>query len=461
MNLSRRQILKGISLGAGSLVLGPVMQQVRAQAAGTAGRARRFVFVVEGNGLPWQQVTPATIGRGKEKDRTKLVDLPLDEYALPTALEPVAPWKDRLTIVNGLSGKIAGGGHSNDFGALGAYNCAGGVGHSGTPRAETIDVALGKRLGGIFKQVGLGISPRPEHTVIYNCSAWDAGKPMPTQCRPDLAYGALFGSVAEGSAKADFVARTNVLDFLRDDIRRLESNVSGREREKLQAHLAAYESMRERQSRLNEIESTLREQAPVAGDKFTSDVETDRLDAHFDIAAAALVGGLTNVVTIASGAGNPYFGMKFTGLGIDFGKHGIGHGGSYKGMTWDVMAVKIRRFHFELIARLMKKLESVPEGDGTMLDHTTILYLSDAAEGHHSRCWEWPMVMLGNAGGALNAGGRYVEYPYWGQPGHHTIANFYTTLLHAVGDRRELFGLGDPVLEKDFDQTGPLPELLA
>ena len=76
----------------------------------------------------------------------------------------------------------------------------------------------------------------------------------------------------------------------------------------------------------------------------------------------------------------------------------------------------IRRFHFDLIARLAKKLESVPEGDGTMLDNTVIVYVSDGAEGHHSRCWEWPMVVLGNAGGKLKTG-RYVDYPGYGQLG--------------------------------------------
>ena len=51
-----------------------------------------------------------------------------------------------------------------------------------------------------------------------------------------------------------------------------------------------------------------------------------------------------------------------------------------------------------------KKLESIPEGNGTMPDNTVIVYLSDGAEGHHSRTWEWPFVMLGNAGGKLKAG---------------------------------------------------------
>lgn len=462
MTASRRKFLQGVSLGAGAVVLAPLVRQLEVQAAAPPSvKPARFLFVVEGNGLPWQQIQPAGITRGKnEAARDRLVSQALTkDNKLPKALEPIDAWKSKLTVVQGLSGKVAGGGHSNDFGALGCYHARGGVGNSGAAAAETIDAALGKRLGGVFPQIGLGISDRAEHTVIYNCSAWDKGKAMPTQCRPDLAYASIFGSVAGGSAKKEFVARGNLLDFLSDDLKTLRRETSGSEREKLEQHVAAYESMRQRQSRLAASEESLKKHAPKVTDKYKSAVETDRLEAHFDLAAAALAGGLTNVVTIASGVGNPYFSVKFTGLGINFGKHGIGHGGSYNGMTWEDMSIKIRRFHFEQIARVMKKLESIKEGDGTMLDNTCVVYLSDAAEGHHSRCWEWPMVLIGDLGGRLKAG-RYVEYPYWGKKGHKTIGNLYTTLLHAVGDKRTHFNQQDPML-KDLDTKGPLSELLA
>lgn len=455
---TRRGFLKGLSLGAGGVVLAPIVQQLQAQAAGTlpvpGTGAKRFVFVMEGNGLNPDQIQPIGITRARDGQRTKLVDVPLGDHAFPKALEPLNDYRDRVTIVQGLSGRVAGGGHSNNFGALGCYS-----GKGEQVLGETVDSAIATRLGGIFAHVGLGMVDRPGTNVAYNCSALARGKPLPTTCAPDLAYSNLFGSVAGGAAKQEFVARSNLLDFLTDDIKRLERTVGQAEKDKLAAHVGAYESLRNRQSRLNQIESTLRKHAPVASDKFTSAVETDRLDAQFDIGAAALIGGLTNMLTISSGSGDPYFSVKFTGLGINFGKHGIGHGGSYNGMTWSEMAVIIRRFHFEQIARLMKKLQGVPEGDGTMLDSTVIVYLSDSAESHHSRCWEWPFVMINNPKTGLK-GGRYIEYPYWGNKGHRQVADLYTTLLHVAGDRRPTFGLKEAQL-KDINVDGPLPELLA
>lgn len=454
--LTRRDLFRGLSLGTGAFLLSPILQKLRAEAAGAAA-PMRFVFVLEGNGLNPDQIQPEGIERRKNahsrNDEEKLEDRALAGHKLPEALAPLEPYRDRLCILQGLSSRVCGGGHSNNFGALGVYSSKKGA------YGETIDMALAKAHSGIFPQIGLGISDRPEHTIIYNCSALDRGVKVPTQCRPDLAYNSLFGSVAGGDAAQAFQAKNNLLDFMVDDIKRAEASLAGPEREKLGSYLNAYESMRQRQSRLNEIKHTLRQHAPAPNDKYTSTIETDRLDAQFDIAAAALIGGLTNVVTLASGAGDPYFSVKFTGLGIDVGKHTIGHGGSYKDWTWRDMAVMIRRFHIDLIARLMRRLDSVPEAEGTMLDHTLIVYLSDAAEGHHSRCWEWPFVLLGNLGGRLKTDGRYLCYPKYGNPGHRTVANLYTTFLHAAGAPRASFGVADPML-KDLDQTGPLAELL-
>lgn len=455
--ITRRDALKGFTLGAGATLLSPIVSRLHAEAAGAAS-PMRFVFVLEGNGLNPHQIQPVGIERKKnahsQNNVDTLQDISLADHDLPEALTPLKKYKDRLTIIQGLSGRVCGGGHSNNFGALGVYPSKKGA------MGQTIDMAIAEALPGIFPQVGLGISDKPEHTLIYNCSAWGPDQKRPTQCRPDLAYNTLFGSVAEGDARNTFQAKSNLMDFMIDDIKSVEASLAGPERAKLQGYLSAYEAMKDREGRLVEIEETLGEVAPKPTDKYTSGVETDRLDAHFDIAAAALAGGLTNVVTIASGSGDPYFGIKFTGLGIQLGKHGIGHGGSYNGMTWDQLSTKIRQFHIGLIARLMDKLNAIPEGDGTMLDNTLIVYLSDAAEGHHSRCWEWPFVVIGDLGGRLKKPGRYICYPKYGALGHRTIANLYTTFLHAVGSPRDRFGLPDPMLT-GLDQDGPLVELLA
>ena len=384
MFFNRRDALKTLGLSAGATFLHPVLTQLKAQAAGRPITAKRFVFVVESNGVKPQQMPPSGVER-KERPQSALngpaefVDVSLADRDLAFSLQPVSPWKDRLTIVNGLSGHICGGGHSNNHGALGAV-----PGGRKAPAEihETIDAALAKTVPGIFPHVGLGISKRVENNVVYSISAWGKGKKMPIVCQPQQAYNALFGSAADGAARQEFIARNNVLDFLKDDVKAAEASLAGPEREQFGAYLETFESLRERQSRLNEIQHTLREKGPAPSDKYTSaEVETDRLDAQFDIAAATLICGLTNVLTISSAAGEQDFDITFTGLGLKQGKHHTGHGGGQNGMDYLQTYDYIRRYHFDLIAGLCKKLDAVKEGDGTMLDNTVIVYLSDGAEG--------------------------------------------------------------------------------
>ena len=465
LDSSRRDFLAHTGLGAGALALAPILQQIEARAAGIAPKTPRFVFVVESNGLPPEQIAPVGVTRKRRDQRamggsSEFFQTSLADKELPPSLKPIDQWKDKLTIVQGLSGRVAGGGHSNNFMALGAFG--GGRSSSGESTSvlgPTVDGSLAQHYGGIFPHIGLGISKRLENSVVYSISAVGEGKPLPIMVKPDQAMGTLFGSVADGFAKNEFVAKRNLLDFLREDVKRVESKLGGPEKEQLSAYLATFDTLSDRQSRLNEIEHSLRKHAPVTNDKYTSTVETDRLDAQFDLAAASLISGLSNVVTVSSAAGIRDFDICFTGLGLKKGKHHTGHGGSQNGMTWAETYEYIRGFHFELIARLAKKLESIPEGDGTMLDNTLIVYLSDGAEGHHSRCWEWPFIMLGGAAGKLKVG-QYYDYPAYGFLGHRTTASLYTTFLNIAGNNAERYGIADPNL-KDLDQTGPLVEIMA
>jgi len=117
-------------------------------------------------------------------------------------------------------------------------------------------------------------------------------------------------------------------------------------------------------------------------------------------------------------------------------------------------------YHMRHLATMAGKLAAVPEGDGSMLDNTVILYLSDHGERHHSKCYEWPMVALGNLGGAFKAG-RLIHVPGWSEAGHRTIGHLYNSLLHGAGHPQKRFGQPDLSLPESIGQTGPLAEWMA
>ncbi len=450
-NPRRRTVLKGLSLGAGSVVLQPFVNSLAAQAAGVT--PRRVIFFMEGNGLWPSHIQPKGLkwnGNGREGKADKLIDLSLKDYEVNDALAALAPFKDRMTILQGLSGRVSGGGdHSKGYGGLGCFHWRQGV------AAQTVDHALAESLSGIIPVVGLGIHPNPGTPVINSISAKAPKRPLALACQPELAFQTLFGSVAEGNAGKVFQARNKLLDYVRADIRRVRKELSGSETEQLDAYLDTFEAMRDRQEKCAQIKERLKANAPVI-DKFNSESETDRLEAQCDIAAAAIASGLTNVVTLdASGGMGTYFTWKR--LGIEKDGHAIGHMHPDQEETQRLRTI-IRRFHAERLVGLAKRLDAIKEGDGTALDNTLIVYTSDSGEAHHGFLKVWPVVLIGGMKG-LKPGGRFLQYPEYGKNGHRTMRNLFLALLHAVGDKRETFGNEDREL-KDIDQSGPLAEIL-
>jgi hypothetical protein len=192
-------------------------------------------------------------------------------------------------------------------------------------------------------------------------------------------------------------------------------------------------------------------------EKYRSSNPVDRLECHFELATSALVTGLTNVATIASGVGHQDFSIVFDKLGVGLEKHSIGHALYNKEPVAVEASEKIREFHFELIARTLKKLASIPEGDGTMLENTLVVYLSDAANEHHTKCDEWPYVILGG-NPRVKLGGRCLTYADFENKGHRTVNAIHNTLLHSFGHPVNDFGFKIPGLDHGV-QEGPLSEI--
>ena len=458
-NLPRRTFFRGASLGLGAAWLAPFLREVDAEGA---ARPARLLFFVQGNGLYPNEIQPEGIER--EKQPEVLEDRPLAGHPMAESLQPLEPWVDKMTMIHGLSGRIARGSHNSGFAALGCWPMG------KKAYGETIDAALARKLGGIYRHVGLGVSNHAS-TLTYNVTSAARGKALPTILDPVLAHEQLFAAGAEGSARQAFDVDTRLMDFLADDVERMQARLNAREKAKLDRYVEAFESMSGRQGQLARMASRIAEATPEI-DPSLSEVSTsktaptgvfDRLEAQFQIAAGALIAGLTNVVTVSAGAGPDRIGLSCmaseVGKGNGFiGSHGIGHGGSAAGMSSGECHALIRRKCLEKLAAFIQRLESIPEGGGNMMDHTLIVYLSDSAEGHHPRCEEWPFVLIGDLGGRLHLGNRYLRYPWYGKPGHRTIANLYTSLLHAVGEPVDRFGLRDSKI-LDLDQDGPLAEI--
>jgi hypothetical protein len=450
---TRRSILKGMTLGAGSLALSPFLNHFARLDADDADQQlpKRFVFVVKASGLQAEFINP----QGLQHGGAGIVDESLDGRALAESMAGLEPFKDRLTILQGLSGKMCNFGHSSFYGALGAYKAT----RQGQPSAATIDGHLSNLLPSVFNHIGLKMGDGSQGTAYPAISAAGKNRQLPFQCNPELAYQNLFGSIAVGGdIKRKYQRTGNVLDAMADDIRKLKQRLPGQGKEKLDHYLSGFESLKNRRLKLVSMQDVLKKHVPEVTDKYTSKYATHQLEAHFDMASAALISGITNVATIHTDDLN----SSYQGLGITPKVHSVGHGASSGAMSSQDCRNIIRKFHCDLIADMAAKLQSIPEGDGTMLDNTIIVYVSDNSDKHHSSATEWPMVVLGNMGGRLKSQGRYLSYPGYGSAGHHhTIGNWLTTLCHIAGFPQDHFGQPDFALGKEADQHGPLNELLA
>ena len=192
-----------------------------------------------------------------------------------------------------------------------------------------------------------------------------------------------------------------------------------------------------------------------------ADVNTfDRQIGHMEVLLGSLISGLTNVVAFTVDE----LGHSYTGIpGIEGQKvnmHDVGHGKTIGGLAADEIRARCRRHHMTLIDRMVSRLKSVPDAGGTMFDNTMIFYFPDGGETHHSHGTEYPFIVMAGDNARLNLGRRYIRLPNYGQEGHKTLGNWYTTILNAYGSPIKHYGAPDVGL-KNIDQEGPIKQFLA
>lgn len=477
MTYNRRQLLKGISLGGASLAMAPFLRSVYAQASGQSGLLpKRFVFVVKSSGIDKFNLVPEGVenhyldpsdGR-KLGNRGRLlgdlIDVPLSDYKLPEKLSRLEGLKNRLTIIQSLSGEGFSGNHTAGYGALSCHNS------ETVAVAPTIDCLLGRHLSdGPYPMYGMATNGRllegggelDESFCYPNLSAYKAGMPVPFQASPRKAFTELFGaSVATpGQLDRELALNGNLMDFLTQDAKRVEKQLSGDDKERFALYLDSFEALQRIEEKKAGLSGRIKKYAPKASNQYDSLKPKQRIESYFELATSALITGLTNVVTLRPDT----LGVQYTELGISNSVHALGHlqdGKATNGMTGHEARAAVEKLHLNGIAEMAEKLDRIPEGNGTMLDNTLIVYMSCSGGDHHGGQADWPFLLVGGMAGQLKMG-RYLEFPKYREGGHRTIGNLYLSFLHAAGmEAPAEFGQMDANL-KDLDLTGPLTELMA
>lgn len=438
--LSRRKLLQGIAAGTGA-AFGTSLAPQSLFASPTAGATpKRIVFFMQNQGFDPKTCIPEGMKNSGSLAKVKL----------PEPISALEPYKERLHIINGLHGIHTSPSHSAFFGALGGYRGSDGV----PPSDSTIDYELSKALPQtLLPHLCIGmdsIENMKTKPTIANLSASGAGQPIFMHSNPNHLYQMLYGGISSGDIRRQHEARSSVLNQVEMLAAAKGQSLPSSEKLRYGQYVSGFQDVNGLRDRLDTVADHLRKFAPEVDERYTKpEFETDWHDVLLDLGISSLTSGITNTLTIGSGRGEIFGAWK--GLGIEQQGHNLGHMDQPDNPIW----IKIRQYNSRMLVRIIEKLESVPEGNGTMMDNTLIVYTSNNADKQHTSGNNWPVMLLGNMDGAFKTG------CFTQLDGKRPINALYTSFLRAAGQNVDRFNMNDK-LAKKFDVTnGPLKEVLA
>ncbi len=440
---TRRQTLQGIAAGLGAGLgssLFPGLCQAVEPKGLVGGGPKRVIFFMQNQGFDPKTCIPSGMKNSGSLAGVKL----------PEPIKALEPFKQRLQIINGLHGKHTSPSHSAFFGALGGYRGSDGV----PPSAATIDYELSKALPEtLLPHLCIGMDSLENmkgKPTVANLSASGAGQPIFMHSNPNHLYEMLYGGISQGDIRSQHEARSGMFDQIEKMAAARGSALPTADKQRFDQYVQGFHDINGLRERLGKVSDHLRNFAPKVDDRYTNpEFETDWHDVNLDLGISALKSGITNVLTVGSGRGEIFGAWK--GLGIEKQGHNLGHMDQHNNPIW----TSIRQYNSRMLVKLMEELESVPEGSGTMMDNTLIVYTSNNADKQHTNGANWPVMLLGNCDGIFKSGCLTQL------DGKRPINALYSTILQTVGVNSGRFNMSEKMAAKYDSGTGPLTEILA
>lgn len=428
--MTRRRFLAG--LGASTLAL-PLLPSL--SFSNNPMFPKRLIILFSANGTIYNQWRPDGSGRN---------------FTMRRILEPLAPHKDDLLILDGLDNKVGGLGDAHQKGMANALTGArilagdkfkggGNAGKVGWGGGISVDQFLGNRLEGKtrFKTLEFGVQTRGPN-IWSRMSYTGADKPVTPQDDPTKMFERLYGDPTEAQNAARMKRirqlRKSSLDHARRDLELVKQRVSARERMRLEGHLASIRSIERRIQ--GEEGNAMMCEAPDMDTRIDFNAN-DNFPAvgklQMDMLVNAMSCDMTRVATLQFSRSVSQ--TQFNWIGISDKHHDMSHKGDDDNATQEKL-IKINRWYAEQMAYLVQKLKDHKEGDGTMLDNTVVVWVNELSKGNNHSRNNLPFVLAGNCGGFFKTG----EYMQIDKPHNHLLVS----ICQAMGfmDVNE-FGVSD------------------
>jgi hypothetical protein len=432
-SLPRRTLLRGLGATLALPMLDAMVPAFGSRARAAAAPVHRFQAFYVPNGMAMPYWLPTTEGR---------------DFELTPILEPLAAFRQQMLVVSGLNSSW----NYIHAGASGSFLT--GTARGGRNEVEIIaDVSMDQLLARQFaNETQLasletamdGPANAGACTGILSCAythtiSWrSATQPLPMEHNPRAVFERLFGdsgTTDRGAREARMRQHKSILDSVNEKLARLRSELGPRDRAKVEQYADAVRDVERRIARAEEqrdVELPQLEQPQGIPPSFE-----EHLALMLDLQLLALQSSLTRVVTFM--IGKEQSARPYPQVGVPEAHHPLSHHNDVPELITHMS--KINRYHTTLLARYLEKLKATPDGDGSLLDHMTILYGAGLSNSTRHSGVNLPLLLLGGGAGTWQ-GGRHVAFS-----DKITNANLLMTLMDKLGVPVEKLGAG----------TGKLP----
>lgn len=430
--LPRRMFLRGIGVGVALPLLDAMVPPLSALAQSPARPRTRFGAVFVPNGAIMEAWTPDGDGPG---------------FELPASLAPLEPFRESLVVVTNLTRAATQGGDH-------AVSAAGWLTGAAAKRTEaediragiTIDQVIASRIGQDTPFPSLELATEDFTGYIGACTtgfscayantiSWSSPTtPLPMEINPRAVFERLFGEPGSAAERAARRRRDrSVLDFVSSQAQALSRDLGARDRVRLDQYL---DNIREIERRIQRAEAHAEREVSMAGvPAGVPESFEEHVALMYDLLAVAYESELTRVFTFM--VARELSARTYPQAGVPEQHHQVSHHGNDAETIAKV--VKINAYHSRLFARFLEKLQATPDGDGTLLDHSLIVY--GGGMGNPNIHAEGPLPVVALGGGA-GRGNRHLRLPE-GTP----IGNLWLGLAGRYGSEMDSFGASSGRIE--------------
>src|SRR3954471_14288655 len=427
--IARRTVLRGMGSVLALPLLDSMMPALAALQKTAAMPINRFGVMYVPNGMIMKNYLPAGEGAG---------------YELTPTLRALAPFREQVLVLSGLEciptpGR-PGGAHAKASTRF--------LTDVSPPTSETwldagisMDQILAQETGRHTQLASLELAIESGETAgacdtgfacpYTNTISWKGqNTPLPTQNNPRVVFERLFGDSTSTDAKARLARlrqQRSVLDSVGEEVAHLQGALPQSDRIKLAEYLDAIRGV---EQRIQKAEAQSDEPLPLVDHPpgIPAGWE-DHVNLMFDLQVLAFQCDLTRVITFM--VGHEHSGMTYPQIGVPDAHHPISH---HQGEPEKIAKVaKINAYHMQMFAYFLEKLRTTPDGDGSLLDHMTLMYGAGIADSNAHATSDIPVVLVGGGAGNLK-GGRHIRFK--GLP----LANLHLTLLDQFGVRWQKIG---------------------